>query len=281
MTYKSLTLDISHKVAHIKLNRPEKLNTMNTDFWLEFPKLIKQLNDDAAARVIVISSTGKHFTAGMDLDVFTNGSLSQEAETGRKNENLRQRLLQLQETFNLLEKIRIPVLVATQGGCIGGGVDMISACDSRYCTEDAFFSIEEIKLGMAADLGTLQRLPHLIPQGLIRELAYTGRRLMAFEANEAGLVNKVFADQQSMLTYVMDIAKQIATNSPLAVAGCKEMINYARDHSVSESINAMSIWQSGMFQPQNDMMETFIAKKEKRAPEFDELCKIEPPIQGN
>ena len=272
MNYKTLTLDISDKIAHITLNRAEKLNSLNMDFWLEFPKLLKSIDDEAAARVIVISSTGKHFTAGMDLAVFTSGALSSDAESGRKHLSLRSLVLQLQESFNLIEKIRIPVLVAIQGGCIGGGVDMIAACDSRYCTDDAFFSIEEIKLGMTADLGTLQRLPHLISPGLVRELAYTGRRLLADEAKQAGLVNKVFADQETMLDYVFDIAKQIAAHSPLAVAGCKEMINYARDHSVADSLNYMSVWQSGMLEPENDMMETFVAKQQKRPANFDELC---------
>ncbi|MDO6618259.1 crotonase/enoyl-CoA hydratase family protein [Shewanella sp. 6_MG-2023] len=273
--FNSLTVEVNAKIAHIKLNRPDEFNSMNTDFWDEFPKVIQQINDQAAARVIVISSTGKHFCAGMDLAVFTQSNNDKNIELGRKHEQLRRLVLRLQECFNVLESARMPVLMAVQGGCIGGAVDMVSAADCRYCTSDAFFSIEETKLGMTADLGTLQRLPKLISMGLVKELAYTGRRMPANEAKDAGLVNQVFEDQQSMLTGVMAIAAEIAARSPLAVAGCKEMINYGRDHSVADSLNYMAAWQSGMFQPQNDMMETFTAKAQKRAPEFQELTPID------
>lgn len=240
--------------------------------------MLHHLDEEAAARVVVLSSTGKHFSAGMDLAVFTGGALlggnntAHTLELGRKHEHMRRLVLQLQNVFTQLEKVRVPVLVAIQGGCIGGAVDMVTACDIRYCTEDAFFTIEETKLGMTADLGTLQRLPKLISEGLVRELAYTGRRLPAEEAKAAGLVNRVYADQKSMLDGVMEIAADIASRSPLAIAGCKEMIQYSRDHSVADSLNYMAAWQSGMFQPQNDMMESFIAKTEQRAPRFDDLA---------
>jgi enoyl-CoA hydratase len=233
---------------------------------------LQAIDDEASARVIVLSSTGKHFSAGMDLSVFTEGLLNSDAELGRQREKMRRTVLELQAVFTQFEQIRMPVLTAIQGGCIGGAVDMVCAGDSRYCTEDAFFSIEETKLGMTADVGTLQRLPHLISHGLTRELAYTGRRMMATEASQAGLVNQVFANHQSLVNGVMDIAAQIAARSPLAVTGCKEMLNYSRDHSVADSLNYMATWQSGMFQPQNDMMESFSAKAEKREPKFEELC---------
>ncbi len=280
MSYESFTLEIEDKIAHLQFSRPDALNSMNPAFWRELPQAVRAIDEEASARVIVISSTGKHFSAGMDLAVFTGGGLqAQTEEPGRKHENLRRTVLQLQDCLSQLEKVRMPVLAAIQGGCIGGAVDMVTACDSRYCTEDAFFSIEETKLGMTADVGTLQRLPQLIPQGLMRELAYTGRRLYADEAKAAGLVNKVYADQEAMLNDVMDIAGQIAARSPLAVAGCKEMINYSRDHSVADSLNYMSVWQSGMFQPQVDMMETIMAKAEKRQPQFEELCKVKDPFK--
>lgn len=278
----SLTVDIHNKIAHIRLNCPDTLNTMTPAFWRELPAAVQRIDADAAARVIVLSSTGKHFSAGMDLAVFTGGFLpgsdpaAPPAEPGRKHEHLRRVVLQLQEVFNQLEKARMPVLAAIQGGCIGGAVDMVSACDIRYCTADAFFSIEETKLGMTADLGTLQRLPRLMPEGLVRELAYTGRRLSAEEAKTAGLVNRVYADQESMLEEVMEIAAEIAARSPLAVAGSKEMIQYSRDHSLADSLNYMAVWQSGMFQPQHDMMETFAAKTEQRTPQFAELAPRKP-----
>ncbi len=277
MAYQALKVDIADKIAHIQLNRPDAYNSMNIDFWKELPGVVQEISDAASARVIVLSSTGKHFCAGMDLSVFTDGSaIKNDVEPGRRHLDLRNSVLQLQEVFNRFENARMPVLAAVQGGCIGGAVDMISACDSRYCTEDAFFSIEETKLGMTADLGTMQRLPYLIPQGLMRELAFTGRRMYAEEAKEFGLVNKVYTDQQAMIDGVMEIAGQIAARSPLAVTGAKEMINYSRDHNMADSLNAMSLWQSGMYQPQVDMMETFAAKMEKREPKFDDLCPIEP-----
>ncbi len=274
MSHQAFEVSIDNHIAHLKLNRPDALNSMNIDFWKELPLVVRDIDAGAQARVIVISSTGKHFSAGMDLAVFTtSNAISMQGDPSRMAENLRRAVLELQDAFNCLETIRIPVLVAVQGGCIGGAVDMISACDSRYCTEDAFFTIKETQLGMTADLGTLQRLPHLIPQGLVRELAYTGRNMDAQEAKQCGLVNQVFSSHEAMLEGVMGIARQIAAQSPVAVAGCKEMINYSRDHSVADSLKYMATWQSGMFRPQ-DMMKCFAAKAQKTQPEFDPLLPV-------
>ena len=276
MNYQTLTVSLENHIAHVVLNRPEQFNAMNTDFWRELPAAVHAIDQQGNARVIVISSTGKHFSAGMDLAVFTtSNTIPMDGDPSRMAENLRRAVLQLQDAFNVLENARIPVLTAIQGGCIGGAIDMISASDSRYCTQDAFFTIKETQLGMTADLGTMQRLPHLIPQGIMRELAYTGRKFDAQEAKEIGLVNKVYPDQESMLEGVMEIAKQIAAQSPLAVTGCKEMINYSRDHSVADSLKYMATWQAGMFRPQ-DMMLTFMAKAQKTAPEFEPLWPIKP-----
>jgi len=276
MSFKSLEVTVENHIAHIKLNRPDALNAMNIDFWQELPVAVREIDQQAEARVIVISSTGKHFSAGMDLSVFTSSnSIPMSGDPSRMAENLRRAVLQLQETFNVLEDARIPVLAAIHGGCIGGAIDMVSACDSRYCTEDTFFTIKETQLGMTADLGTLQRLPHLIPQGIMRELAYTGRNFDAAEAKDIGLINKVFTSHEAMLEGVMEVAQLIAQQSPVAVAGCKEMINYSRDHSVADSLKYMATWQSGMFRPQ-DMMKCFAAKAQKTTPEFDPIFPIKP-----
>jgi len=276
MSFKSLEVTLENHIAHIKLNRPDALNSMNIDFWTELPVAVREIDQQAEARVIVLSSTGKHFSAGMDLSVFTtSNSIPMTGDPSRMAENLRRVVLQLQDCFNALEDIRIPVLAAIQGGCIGGAIDMVSACDSRYCTEDTFFTIKETQLGMTADLGTLQRLPHLIPQGIMRELAYTGRKFDATEAKDMGLVNKIFPSQEAMIEGVMAVAKQIAQQSPVAVAGCKEMINYSRDHSVADSLKYMATWQSGMFRPQ-DMMKCFAAKAQKSSPDFEPLHKVKP-----
>lgn len=268
----TLNVSIDQHIAHIQLSRPDALNSMIPLFWRELPDTVRKIDEQSAARVIVISSQGKHFSAGMDLSVFAQMSQDFSGEPARRAERLRRMVLELQDSFNALEKVRIPVLVAMQGGVIGGAVDMICACDSRYCTEDTFFSIKETEIGMTADVGTLQRLPHLIPQGLVRELAYTGRNMPSGEAKTCGLVNQVFSDQASMLAGVMKIANKIASHSPMAVAGCKEMINYTRDHSVADALTYMATWQSGMFQ-MPDIQEAMAAQRERRLPKYPELHK--------
>ena len=273
MGYTCFEIEETEGVAHLILSRPDELNTMTPAFWTELPEIIDELSDSGRARVVVISSTGKHFSAGMDLSVFTGGSnisTSDSAEVGRQRAVLRKNILHLQRTFSCLEEARMPVLAAIQGGAVGGAVDFVTAADCRYATEDAWFCIQEINIGMTADVGTLQRLPKLVPDGVVRELAYTGRRMPADRAKEVGLVNEVYADQATMLSAVHEIAAEIASKSPLAIQGTKESILYARDHTVAESLDFISLWQSGMFQPP-DMMESFRAQAEGRAPEFDYL----------
>jgi enoyl-CoA hydratase len=270
-------LTIADGVAHVSLCRPDQLNAMNADFWTELPEMIGQIDADASARAIVISSTGKHFSAGMDLSVFTADSsllgLVTAKEEGRRRANLWLVVQKLQRSFTALEQARMPVLVAVQGGCIGGAVDMICAADMRYASADAFFCIQEINIGMTADVGTLQRLPKIIPEGIARELAYTGDRMSAQRAAEVGLINQVFDDHESLVDGVLEIAARIATKSPLAIWGTKEMINYTRDHTVADSLRYMAGWQSGMFQPA-DMIEEFEAKVAKRPGNFEEI----PPL---
>lgn len=274
----ALSLEVSGAVAHLVLNRPDALNTMNADFWQELPRAIKAIGATGDVRVLVISSTGKHFTAGMDLNVFAglNGPEFQ-LEASRRAEMIRRWVLELQACFNLLEELRIPVLVAIQGGCIGGGIDMICAADCRYATENAFFTIKEIDLAMTADLGTLQRLPTLMPQGVVRELAYTGRKFSAEEAKAYGFVNQVYSDQETMMKAVMAIAQTIAAHSPMAIHGTKEMLNYARDNSVADGLRYAATWQSGMFHA-HEVLEAMTAGFEKRAPTFENLQPNIPKI---
>jgi len=277
MTYSCFDLSIAEGIAHLQLNQSAKHNCMTLEFWQELPSALMDISDNAKARVIVISSEGKHFSSGLDISVFS--SLEGEmkgVEKGRQGEVLMQTIRRFQDAFTALEKVRVPVLVAIQGGCIGGGFDMVCACDSRYCTEDAYFTIMETKIGMTADVGTLQRLQHLVPSGIARELAYTGREFSAQEAEHFGLVNKVYPSQDEMLEDVMVIAAEIAANSPLSVYGCKEMLNYAREHSVEESLRYQTVWQAGMFH-QQDMVESFMAKAEGRVPQYEEL----KPIKKN
>ena len=265
----------SDGIAHIVLNRPDELNTMTPDFWRDLPQLVDEISDRGAARAIVVSSTGKHFSAGMDVSVFTSGDLETdgEVETGRARANFRYNVLHLQDTFTAFERARMPVLAAVQGGAVGGAIDMITACDMRYATADAWFCIHEINIGMTADVGTLQRLPQIIPEGVARELAFTGDRMPAERAKEVGLVNEVYADHETMLEGVFAIAARIASRSPLAVHGTKEMINYTRDHSTADSLNYIATWQTGMFQP-TDIIESFTAQAEGREPAYDDLPEV-------
>jgi enoyl-CoA hydratase len=269
MGYESFDFTVSDKIAHIKFNRPDKRNPMTLAFWQEMRAVFAEIDSRSDIRVAVISSTGPHFTAGMDLSIF--GSLTPpNVEEGRKRENLRRQILWFQECFSVIDKARVPVLAAIQGGCIGGGVDLVTACDMRYCSADAFFTIKEIDIGMVADVGTLQRLPHLMPAGLVRELAYTGRRLTADEAKACGLVNQVFATQDSLVDGVMEIARSIAAKTPLAIAGSKEMLNYARDHSIEDGLNYIATWNAAMLQTA-DMPEAFAATGQKREAKFDDV----------
>lgn len=273
--YTCFKLSIENKIAHIVLNRPEAMNAMPRAFWNELPAIVNDINDNAKARVIVISSTGKHFTAGMDISVFTDGEgiAASGGDQYARAEAFRQFVLTLQGSFNCLDEARMPVIAAIQGGCIGAGVDMTSACDIRYATEDAFFQIAEINIGMTADVGTFPRLCKLIPEGWVRELAYAGRRLPAAKAKEIGLVNDVFATQEAMLEHVMALAAEIAQKAPVAVAGSKRMINYARDHSIVDGLDHIATWQAGMFAPPH-MMESFAAKAQKRDPVFPDLAPL-------
>lgn len=280
MAYRCFNVEIADGIAHIQLKRGDELNTMVPEFWRELPEIVKDIDSGAKARVIVISSTGKHFSGGMDLSVFTSGNsagtsaAASKDERGRVRANLRLSILDIQETFNCLERARMPVLMAIQGGCVGGAVDFASACDCRYATEDAFFVIQEINIGMTADVGTFPRLCKLMPEGMVKELAYAGRRLPAKKAMQFGLVNDVFATQEEMLKHVMALAKDIAEKSPLAVHGSKVMINYARDHSTADGLDYIAIWQAGMYNPETDMRESFVAKAEKRAPKFGDLLPL-------
>ena len=271
MSYKTFDFSIADHVAQIVFNRPDKANAMVLPFWQEMADVFAEIEDRPEIRAVVISATGRHFTGGLDLSAFANiaGDMLQ-GDRGRVGEQMRRAVAEMQESFAVIDRCRVPVLAAIQGGCVGGGVDLISACDMRYCTADAWFCIQEINIGMTADVGTLQRLPHLMPEGLVRELAYTGRRMPADEALKTGLVNRVFDSQDDMLAFVLDVARTVASKSPLAIHGTKEMLNYTRDHGVADALNYMQVWQAGMFLT-GDLMEAIQAGQEKRPAKFADL----------
>ena len=276
MSYKNFSVAIDDRVAHVVLTRPHKRNSMDPAFWRELPEIIADIDGNARARAIVISSTGPHFSSGMDLAAFGGGSSGSAADDAtasiRHGASFYDSTSHLQRAFSCMEECRIPVLAAVQGGCIGGAVDMVTACDMRYATEDAFFTIFEINIGMTADVGTFPRLVKLIPEGIVRELAYTGRRMSAAEAKEVGLVNRVFKDQEAMLEGVLELAREIAAKPPLAVYGCKRMINYARDHTTADGLDYIAIWNASFLQGA-EMSEAMLANRQKRSGNFVELPK--------
>ena len=274
MGYECFDVEVVDRVGHIRMNRPEKSNSMIPAFWRELPEIVDGWSQSGSVRAVVLSGVGKHFCSGMDLEVFANddsiGPSGASGHRSRRNERFRGVALKLQDTFTALERARMPVLCAIQGACVGGGIDMVSAADMRYADESAFFSIAEINIGMTADVGTLQRMPKLVAEGIVRELAYTGRRWSAAEAHAAGFVNAVFNDHEALLNGVMEIAAEIAAKSPMAVWGTKQTMHYTRDHSVADGLEFIANWNAAMFDT-DDMGEAFTAKIEQRAAEFPDL----------
>ncbi|MEN3976089.1 crotonase/enoyl-CoA hydratase family protein [Emcibacter sp. SYSU 3D8] len=277
MIGKAVKLEVKDQIAHVILNRPDAFNSLNPDFWVEFPAAFEAIEARDDVRVVVLSSTGKHFCAGLDLNSFKSLNAPNDEDEGRKREAFRRHLLDLHDRIGRLEKCRYPVLAAIQGACVGGGLDITVCADMRYCTRDAFFVVQEVNIGMAPDLGTLQRLPRLIPAGIARELAFTGRRMYGDEAKDVGYVNQVFETHDSMLEAVMEIARAIAGKSPLAVHGSKELMNYARDHSVADSLNYVAIWTAATLVGGGDLREGVAAFREKRSANYANLH----PVSAN
>ncbi|GDY37158.1 enoyl-CoA hydratase-related protein [Acidovorax sp. NB1] len=271
-TLTCFSLSITNHVAHLVLNRPEAMNTMHPTFWRELDEVLAQLNKSGEARALVVSSTGKHFSAGMALETF-GGAITMDDQSPEGRAAIFDLLTDMQATFTRIESLRIPVIMAIQGGCIGGAVDMVTTACVRYATADAFFCIQEINIGMVADVGTLQRLPKLIPLGVVKELAYTGRRLSAAKALGHGLVNEVFDTHEAMVAAALQCAQEIATKPPVAIWGTKQAVNYARDHSVEDSLRQMG-WLQGAIWSNRHVMEAVTAMKQKRAGEFPSLTPL-------
>lgn len=267
------SLSVEAGVAHLQLTRADKLNTMTPQFFPLLRDAVRALDESGETRALVISSTGKHFCAGMSLDVFAGLGEAFSTQTPRARFGFQNALSQLMDCFNVLEHARFPVICAVQGGCIGGGLDLAAACDIRVCSADAFFSIQETQIGMVADLGVLQRLPKMIPLGVVREMAYTSERMPAERALSVGLVNAVLPDHDALLTHALTLARNIATKSPAAVAGCKTAINHARDHGVNESLQHMAVLQSAIFDPA-EMAESVTAWQGKRDGQFASLTPL-------
>lgn len=268
------TLDVSQNgyVTTVTLNRPDKLNAMNAAMFREIGEAFRWIDTETDTRAVVLAGNGKHFTAGLDLK--ENGDVlgHSEGDPARIREKLRRHILYLQDCFTAVEECRAPVISATHGACVGAGIDLISACDIRVASEDCWFAIQEINVAIVADVGTLQRVPYLLPNGILRELAYTGRKFTIQEADKYGFANHITADRDSAIAKATEVAELIASKSPLAVSGTKAIINYSRDHTVQDSLDYVATWNSGQLLGE-DLMKAATAVMTRQTVDFDDLIK--------
>jgi enoyl-CoA hydratase len=262
-------------IAHLQLCRPERLNTLTPAFFRALRDAVQALDDAGQTRVLLLSSTGRHFSAGMALETFDGGLPMLDTDTARKRLAFQDGLRRLMQTVDVLEAARFPVICAVQGGCIGGALDLAAACDIRVASADAFFTVQEIHIGMAADMGVLQRLPKIVPPAVARQMAYTGERVGAERALAVGLVNAVLPDADALQAHALDLARQIAAKSPLAIAGSKRALNYAVDHPTHEALAQMTLLQSAIFDI-GEMHRAIAAWKAKGAADFDPLGPVPP-----
>jgi len=273
-TYTFETLNVAYPkefVVQVELNRPAKRNAQNRMLYREMFECFNALSQDPDCRAIVLSGAGKMFTSGIDIMDLAGDLLEGDKDPGRRAMKIRHVVLRLQDSFSAIEKCSKPVIAAVHDGCIGGGVDMIAACDIRYSTMDAYFQIKEVDVGLAADLGTLQRMPRITGNdSLMRELTYTARRMYADEAKDMGLVSRTFPDKESLINGAISLAEQIASKSPIAVQGSKHNLNYSRDHSVRDGMEYMITWNQNMLQSE-DLMKAATASMEKKKPTFSKL----------
>jgi enoyl-CoA hydratase/carnithine racemase len=268
MQFETLAVGLDQHIATVRLNRPDKANAINATMWQEIRRAFAWADDTPEVRVVILEGEGRLFTAGIDLQMFATLAPQQPGGCdARTREALRRSILDLQDTLTSLERCRKPVLAAIHGACVGGGIDLITCADMRYCSADAYFTIKEIDIGMTADVGTLQRLPRLIGEGMARELAYTGRKVDGAEAREMRLVNQVFDSREALEAGVRAIAATIAAKSPLSIRGTKEMITYARDHTVADGLNYIATWNAAMLMS-HDLQEAMSANAAKRPPAF-------------
>lgn len=266
---------VADGIAHVEIARPDKLNAMDGAFFQALGDTFRKLATQPAVRAVVLSGQGRYFTAGLDLayaagqfaPVVVNG----QADAGRWAEKQLRDIGWLQAAVNAVEEARVPVVAAVHGGCIGAGVDLICACDIRVCSADAFFQIAEIEVGITADLGTLQRLPHLIPGGVVRELALTGRRMEAAEALRWGLVTQVLPTREAAIDAARAVAATIAAKSPIAAAGTKRSLNMSRGRSLEEGLRDVGMWNAATL-ANADLAEAMRARRGGDAPLFGDLA---------
>lgn len=243
--YKSLVVDVDDGVALVTLDRPAKHNALNMQLWEEIPNCFEACSRDPEVRCVILRGSGGNFCAGMDLGIFAEmqAIAAEEGCEGRRSEQLLKTIQYFQDGISSPEKCSKPVLAAMAGNVIGGGVDLATACDLRYCTDSVRISVKEVDLGIVADIGTMQRLPHLVGDQRARELTYTGRFVGGREAKDIGLVLDSFVSEEEMDVQVMKVAQQIASKSPLTIRGIKAVSLYTRDHPTEDALNHVAQWK--------------------------------------
>ncbi|OJT27435.1 enoyl-CoA hydratase [Archangium sp. Cb G35] len=268
--YQSLRIEQADGIAELVLIGPGKGNALGPDFWREMPEALRALDADDSVRVILLRGDGANFTYGLDLMAMTESLgplILGEGNLALERTKLLQLIEKMQAATEGLSRSRKPVLAAVHGWCIGGGMDLIAACDFRYCSREAKFSLREVRVGITADLGALQRLPRIIGEGNARELAYTGGDVDADRALQMGLVNQVFATPEELLAAARVTARKIADNPPLVVQGAKQVMEYCADKSVADGLRYVAVWNSAFLQS-HDLAEAFAAFAERRTPRF-------------
>jgi enoyl-CoA hydratase len=269
MESERIAVAVSDGVAHVELDRPDKFNAMDHAMFAAIGETFRALGRDPAVCAILLSGRGRHFTAGLDLD-YAASQFPPSDDPARAAEARLRHIEWLQAAFDAVEAARPPVIAIIHGACVGAGVDLAAACDIRIAAADAFLQIAEVDVAITADLGTLQRLAHVIPQGLLRELAFTGRRIGAEEAARTGLVNRVETDRDSALAAGAALAKEIAAKSPLAVAGAKRSLNYARGRTVEDGLAQVALWNAATLGG-TDLAEAIRTRRDKGAARFAPL----------
>ena len=269
-----ITVEVADHVATVWLDRQDKMNAFGLEAWDDLPRIMDALSDDPAVRVVVIAARGRAFTVGIDLmafgPAFMTGSVDPAAapssDVGKRMATF-QAIKRMQRTFSSIAECRKPVIAAIHGYCLGAGIDLITACDIRLASTDAIFSVRETKIAMVADVGTMQRLPHIVDPGRVAEFVYTGADFTAEQAHGMGLLNHVYADRDALLEAAQQMASQIASNSPLAVQGAKAVLRAGEDRSIEQSLDYVAVWNAA-FLHSNDLMEAIAAFVEKREPKF-------------
>lgn len=257
-------------IAELSLNRAEQLNTLQDAFWGDLSDALERIDADPTLRALVMTAQGEHFCAGMDLDFFAAVRAREDAEPGRYREWLRRKIRYLQKPMDQIEALRIPVIAATQGACIGAGLDLLCATDLRVCSAEAFYCIHEINVAITADLGVLQRMPTLIAPAVVDDLALTGRRMLAEEAHTSGFVRQVVERPQELRAAAMTLAEHVARLSPLAVAGTKAALRRNRRAQVDVGLDFMTLWNAAMF-VSDDIPSAIQAQRKRQSAAFQDL----------